>query len=479
MNHRLLYAELSYSEDSVPLFEAVRLEPWPIFLDSGWPANQSGHFDIIAADPFVTFNCRGRETTVRKRKSTFSSRENPFILLQSELRRYSNQKTPLAFPELPLAGGAIGYFSYDLSRRLEKLPTIALDVEDMPEMAVGLYDWVIVVDHHQQRCFLVGQGYDSRTWERWEALKFHLSKASRSPPQPTFRLCSRIKSNMDRKDYHQAFENIQHYIRAGDCYQINLAQRFEALAHGDPWTLYRRLRLINAAPFSAYFVIPEGVVLSTSPERFLRVNVDMVETRPIKGTRRRNSNFIADRKLALELQNSPKDRAENVMIVDLLRNDLGRVCAPGSIYVPSLCATESFATVHHLVSTVCGQLASGRDSIDLLQACFPGGSVTGAPKVRAMEIIEELEPHRRGIYCGSLGYIGFGGNMDTNIAIRTLVYNQGHLRFWAGGGIVADSVENAEYQETLDKAAAILQTLGKYASPAYDNHISSTGLGFF
>jgi para-aminobenzoate synthetase component 1 len=478
MSHQLLYAELPYSEDSVPLFEAIRLEPWPVFLDSGWPANQSGRFDIIAADPFMTFKCWGPETIVSKRTGTFSSLENPFVLLQSELRRYSNKETPL-FSDLPLAGGAMGYFSYDLGRHLEKLPAIALDLEGMPEMAIGLYDWVIVVDHYQQRCFLVGHGYDSRTGERWEALKFHLSQSHRSPPLSTFRLRSRVKSNLDRQDYHWAFASIQHYICEGDCYQINLAQRFEALAHGDPWALYRRLRLVNAAPFSAYFAIPEGVVLSTSPERFLRVNAGTVETRPIKGTRPRSSNSLADHRLALELQGSHKDRAENVMIVDLLRNDLGRVCTPGSIHVPSLCAIESFATVHHLVSTIHGQLAPGRDSLDLLQACFPGGSVTGAPKVRAMEIIEGLEPHRRGIYCGSLGYIGFGGNMDTNIAIRTLVYNQGCLRFWAGGGIVADSVEEAEYQETLDKAAAILQALGEYADSTYDNHTRSTGLGFF
>jgi para-aminobenzoate synthetase component 1 len=479
MIHQLLYAELPYPEDSVTLFEAIRLEPWPVFLDSGWPANQFGRFDIIAADPFMTFKCWGPETIVSKRNGTFSSLENPLVLLQSELRRYSNKKIPLSFPELPMAGGAIGYFSYDLGRRLEKLPTIALDAESIPEMAIGLYDWVIVVDHHKQRCFLVGQGYDPNTWERWETLKLHLSQIHHSPPQATFRLCSRIKSNLDRQDYHRAFASIQHYIREGDCYQINLAQRFEALAYGDPWTLYRRLRQVNAAPFSAYFAIPEGVVLSTSPERFLRVNAGTIETRPIKGTRPRNPDLLADHQLALELKNSHKDRAENVMIVDLLRNDLGRVCTPGSIHVPSLCAIESFTTVHHLVSTIRGQLAPRRDSLDLLQACFPGGSVTGAPKVRAMEIIEGLEPHRRGIYCGSLGYIGFEGNMDTNVAIRTLVYNQGCLRFWTGGGIVADSVEEAEYQETLDKAAAILQTLGECTDSTHDNHTKSTGLGFF
>ncbi|ADJ27323.1 aminodeoxychorismate synthase component I [Nitrosococcus watsonii] len=466
MKHSPRYAELPYSEDSTPLFEAIRQEPWAIFLDSGWPANQSGRFDILAADPFMTFSCWGSETTIRKRHESFSSFENPFTLLQSELRRYT-RNTSSIFPELPLTGGAMGYFGYDLGRRIEQLPTLALDIEGMPEMAIGLYDWVIVVDHRQQRSLLVGQGYDYRTWGRWEALQSHLSQCHDSPPsQTTFRLWEPIESNLKQKDYQQAFTSIQHYIREGDCYQVNLAQRFEALAQGDPWALYRRLRLLNAAPFSAYFTIPEGAVLSTSPERFLRTNAGGVESHPIKGTRPRNPDPIADRKLALELQNSPKDRAENVMIVDLLRNDLGRVCLPGAIHVPRLCAIESFATVHHLVSTIRGRLTPGQDSIDLLQACFPGGSVTGAPKVRAMEIIEELEPHRRGVYCGSLGYIGFDGNMDTSIAIRTLVYNQNYLRFWAGGGIVADSVAEVEYQETLDKAAAILRALGEYTTPA-------------
>src|SRR5699024_7134851 len=274
MNHQPLYAELPYSEDSTPLFEAIQLEPWPVFLDSGWPTSQVGRFDIIAADPFMTLKCRGQETTICKRNRTFLSLENPFVLLQSELRRYSNKKTPIFSPEIPMAGGAMGYFSYDLGRRLETLPTIALDVEDMPEMAIGLYDWVIVVDHHRQRCFLVGQGYDSRTWERWGALKSHLSQVYCSPPQSTFRLHSRVQSNLNRQGYHQAFARIQHYIREGDCYQINLAQRFEALAQGDPWALYRRLRLVNAAPFSAYFATPEGVVLSTSPERFLQVKAN-------------------------------------------------------------------------------------------------------------------------------------------------------------------------------------------------------------
>jgi para-aminobenzoate synthetase component 1 len=266
-----------------------------------------------------------------------------------------------------------------------------------------------------------------------------------------------LRSQLGLKQYQTAFNKIKHYIREGDCYQVNLAKRFEINAKGDPWHAYTLLRQQNAAPFSAFFSTPELTLLSSSPERLLKVHNRQVETKPIKGTRRRDlTDPIRDKALANELQQSIKDRAENLMIVDLLRNDLGKVCKLGSISVPKPFALESFATVHHLVSTITGSLAEKQDAIGLLRACFPGGSITGAPKLRAMEIIEELEPDRRGPYCGSIAYIGFDGNMDSNILIRTLAYNDDKLRFWAGGGIVTDSNVNDEYQEIHDKAAALL-----------------------
>ncbi|MEO7726326.1 MAG: aminodeoxychorismate synthase component I, partial [Burkholderiales bacterium] len=257
------------------------------------------------------------------------------------------------------------------------------------------------------------------------------------------------------------------YIQAGDCYQINLAQRFAAPATGDPWLAYQALRVINPAPYAAYLNTPHGQVLSASPERFLKLERRRVETKPIKGTRPRAGHPRVDAELAAELKASAKDRAENVMIVDLLRNDLSKNCEPGSVRVPRLFDVESFATVHHLVSTVTGTLRQGHDALDLLRGCFPGGSITGAPKLRAMQIIEELEPHRRGVYCGAIGYIGCDGNMDLNIAIRTLVYAGGSVRFWAGGGIVADSRLEDEYQETFDKAAAILKMLQQTAASQF------------
>jgi para-aminobenzoate synthetase component 1 len=322
-----------------------------------------------------------------------------------------------------------------------------------------------VVDHERQRTRLVGTGRDPRTRAQWPRLRRRFTEAVAVNERRAFRVRGEARANFDAVGYREAFGQVQAYLRAGDCYQVNLAQRFEVAAEGDPWAAFRRLRTINPAPFAAYLHVPEVQVLSVSPERFLQVDAaGRVETRPIKGTRPRGREPEADRGLAESLVSSPKDRAENVMIVDLLRNDLGRVCRAGSVRVPELFAIESFPTVHHLVSTVSGELDEGRHALDLLRACFPGGSITGAPKIRAMEIIEELEPHRRGIYCGSIGYVGFDGAMDTNIAIRTLVHSQGRARFWAGGGIVIDSEADAEYQETFDKAAAMLALLREAAS---------------
>jgi para-aminobenzoate synthetase component 1 len=272
----------------------------------------------------------------------------------------------------------------------------------------------------------------------------------------------KIVSNFTPKSYARAFTAVQNYLHAGDCYQINLAQRFSAAASGDALTAYLRLRSKSPAPYSAFLKLPKTQILCASPERFLRVQNGRLETKPIKGTRPRSSDARQDSQLADELRNHPKDRAENLMIVDLLRSDLGKNCAPGSVNVPKLFEVESYANVHHLVSTVEGTLAEGRDALDVLRDCFPGGSVTGAPKLRAMQIIGELEPHRRGIYCGSIGYVGFDGNMDTNIAIRTLVYSNDEISCWAGGGIVADSEMAAEFQETMDKASAMLELMRHY-----------------
>ncbi|MCW8943348.1 MAG: aminodeoxychorismate synthase, component I, partial [Sedimenticola sp.] len=363
--------------------------------------------------------------------------------------------------DLPFCGGAIGWFSYDLAWRIEKLPESLKSREQLPDMVIGLYDWAVVVDHQKQRSWLVGEGRDPQTRKRWWSLLRLFCAPSKVVKIRTFQITSPVQTNMDRATYAAAFERIKEYIKEGDCYQVNFAQRFSASAEGDGWAAYQDLREMNPAPFSAYLKTPYAEILSSSPERFLKLRDRQVETKPIKGTRPRGDSPEGDSAMAKELAMSAKDRAENLMIVDLLRNDLGRVCSSGTVKVPELFAVESYATVHHLVSTVTGELKSDQDGVGLLRACFPGGSITGAPKIRAMEIIAELEPDRRGLYCGSIGYISFDGQMDSNITIRTLVYNQGEIRCWAGGGIVHDSEVDAEYQETFDKASALLRLLSQ------------------
>jgi len=452
-----LLTELPYQPDSARLFEAIADLPWAVFLDSGRHHPGQSRYDILSAQPYVRLVTRGPLTEIYS-DTIELSREDPFSLLRRALAI-----DPACGGELPFCGGAIGYFGYDLARRLERLPVLADDAEKIPELAIGLYDWAVIADHRERRTWLVGQGRDPETDIKWDSL---VARFRAPPPERTrapFRILSPVASNLTHDAYARAFRRIRGYIHDGDCYQVNLAQRFAATASGDPWLAYQRLRIINPAPFSAYFNTPYAQILSASPERFLKVEGGRVETRPIKGTRPRAGHARLDAELVEALRASGKDRAENLMIVDLLRNDLSKNCALGSVKVPKLFDVESFATVHHLVSTVTGVMRADRDALDLLRGCFPGGSITGAPKLRAMQIIEELEPHRRGVYCGAIGYVGFDGNMDVNIAIRTLIHSHGTIRFWAGGGIVADSGLEEEYQETFDKAAAMLKLLQQSA----------------
>ncbi len=443
--------EFPYRPDSSPFFETLVGRAWPVFLDSGRPASTLGRYDILTADPRVTLVTLGDRTEIRDAQGVRSSPADPFALLDAAL----GPRRP-RIPGLPFRGGAIGYFAYDLARRLEHLPSVAEDAEGIPDMAVGIYDWALVVDHTRGCSRLIAQD-EACLDEMFERLIRALSAAD--PATGAFRVLAPVQSNLSRAQYLSALDRIRRYLHEGDCYQVNFAQRFAAPAQGDAWQAYKGLRRLNPAPFGAYLATPDCRILCSSPERFLRVRGDRVETKPIKGTRPRGSYPAEDRMLAESLRRSPKDRAENLMIVDLLRNDLGKVCAIGSVHVPTLFEVESYTRVHHLVSTVRGRLAEGRNAVDLLRACFPGGSITGAPKLRAMEIIEELEPHRRGVYCGAIGYLGYDGAMDTNIAIRTLVHSAGIIRLWAGGGIVADSDPEAEYRETYDKAAPLLELL--------------------
>ncbi len=450
-----LIVELAYHTDSAAVFAAVADHPGAVLLDSGPPEARQGRFDILACDPWLTVETRGEWTALSGDGRVERSREHPLDLLRALL----GTTRATALPDIPFAGGVLGYFGYDLARRLTRLPALARDEEALPELAVGLYDWALVVDHGLCRSWLVGSNPREATRRRWRELQQLFSSPSTEESGLPFSVAGPIESNLSKQAYAERFRRIQAYLRNGDCYQVNFAQRFAAPAAGSPWALYRVLRRLAPAPFGAYLSLGRAQVLCSSPEQFLHLRSGRVQTRPIKGTSPRDADPARDRDAALALGRSAKDRAENLMIVDLLRNDLGKVCAIGSIEVPQLFEIESYSNVHHLVSTVTGRLAPGRDALDLLRACFPGGSVTGAPKLRAMQIIEELEPNRRGVYCGSIGYIGYDGEMDSNIAIRTMACSRNLLRFWAGGGIVADSSLEGEYRETFDKASAMMRAV--------------------
>ncbi|MGM3175432.1 aminodeoxychorismate synthase component 1 [Dickeya lacustris] len=447
-----VYHALPYQPDALlQFFGALSHRPWAMLLHSGFADHPHNRFDILVAQPRVTLQTVGDITTLADGEGGVldTSSCDPFSLLQQQLDALKLRVEP--HPDYPFQGGALGLFGYDLGRRVEQLPTLAERDITQPDMAVGLYDWALIADHQRQRLTLVAHG-DAPARLAW-------LMAQTAPPAHPFALTGDWHANMSREQYGEKFRQIQRYLRAGDCYQINLTQRFQAPYQGDEWQAFLHLSRGNRAPFSAFLRLPQGAILSVSPERFLWLHDHHIQTRPIKGTLPRLPQADDDARQAAKLAASAKDQAENLMIVDLLRNDIGRVAEPGSVSVPELFVVEPFPAVHHLVSTIEARLPAHLHATDLLRACFPGGSITGAPKVRAMEIIEELEPHRRNAYCGSIGYISLCGTMDTNITIRTLIAANGVLSCWAGGGIVADSKEQAEYQETFDKLGRILPLL--------------------
>jgi para-aminobenzoate synthetase component 1 len=447
--------------------------PHLLFLDSADRDPKRGRYSFVTADPV--------EWVVQS--ALRPSLGDPFAELAHRLASFPNQ-TIAGLP--PFQGGFAGMFGYGLQHVIERIPRPRFDEFRAPDFAVGIYDWVIAWDHGEKRAWAISTGYPElkarkrtgramrrlggvrrvlrergdrlpvcpRTWTNQRSVP-----ASELAPQYPLPGYSGVTSNFDRESYLAAVCRAIEYVNAGDCFQVNLSQRLLTPLREHPLDLYGRLRERNAAPFAGYLDLGDFAVVSASPERFLRVTDRDVETRPIKGTRPRGTMPEEDLYCMVDLAESPKDRAENVMIVDLLRNDLGRVCEYGSVRVPRVCEIETFRYVHHLVSEVRGRLAEGKTPFDLLRASFPGGSVTGAPKVRAMEIIAELEPTARGPYCGSVGYIGFDGSMDTNILIRTFTAGRGWLQFPVGGGIVADSDPEREYDETMDKAKGLLRAL--------------------
>ncbi len=432
---------------------ALRDLPYLTFLDSAMADRKLGRYSFVAADPFARFKAReaGKDWVSR---------------LKAILAAYRTAPLP-GLP--PFQGGAAGLFSYELGRSLERLPKPAEDRLTFPDLSLGLYDVAIAFDVIERRGFILSTGFPEierpargrRAIERARWFEARLRRAPIAPPAGSLPL-EGWTSNFTKASYAQMVREVIERILSGDIFQANVAQRFEAAVHPDfdHFGFYRRLRALNPAPFAAYLDHSDFVIASASPERFLKVEGDRVETRPIKGTRRRFADAVLDALQARALTESRKDRAENVMIVDLLRNDLSKVCLPGSVQVPRLCGLETYASVHHLVSSVVGRLREGQGATDVLAAAFPGGSVTGAPKVRAMEIITEMEGHARGPYCGAIGYIGFDGTMDTSIVIRTAAFRGGTCIVQAGGGIVTASDPAAEYDETLDKARAIFEAFG-------------------
>lgn len=483
----------------LPDVAAARLAtaPWRMWLDSNGDLAHLGRWSYLVADPALMIRAEGARTWLRERdESVWVETDGDVLTVLNRLLAERAVPTPSNGP--PFIGGAVGYLAYDWGRVLERRGRATYDDLGLPDALFGIYDRVLAWDHATSECILVedvgqsGQGgqvgHDEALTIMGMGAKPGLSDSPDSPDMPDRAALAApptvpirfapsypvlgldgaeqigLRSTFTHRGYLSAVQRVVEYIRAGDIFQANLSQRFDAPLHEAPDAFYRRLRGTNPAPFGALLRCDDVVVLSVSPERFLKLEDGQVETRPIKGTRPRGLGPLHDAALGRELAESDKDRAENVMIVDLLRNDLSRVCRPGTVRVPALFALEHHPTVHHLVSTVTGQLCAGATATDLLRASFPGGSITGAPKVRAMQIIAELEPTERGIYCGSIVWLGRDGAMDSSITIRTAVARAGRLYFSAGGGIVADSEPELEYHETLHKVHGIVRTLASRVS---------------
>jgi para-aminobenzoate synthetase component 1 len=490
-NRYPLIEEVFTSLTASELFELIKDEPYSFFLDSGMDPQRLGRYSFVGSEPFLVMSSRGSEISLTRGQEHEVQCGNPFDALDKLLEVYKLDHYPAPVPFL---GGAVGYFSYDLCHFIERLPSTAVDDLKLPESYFAFYDTIVAFDHLKKKVYLVATGFpESEERQRLRRARMRLEEtknwlcsslsavaAGRSPEQSggEAKQCEsgdysvatasrndrqsekiRLRSNFTPEEYKRAVNKVREYIAAGDVFQVNLSQRFEADLKISPFELYKRLKIVNPAPFASYLNLLGVAIVGASPERFLKVRSDLVETRPIKGTRPRGGDCIEDERLAYELIHSNKDRAENVMIVDLERNDLGRVCHYGTVKVTELAILETFPTVFHLTSTVIGRLRRGKSNIDLLKATFPGGSITGAPKVRAMEIIDELEPTKRSVYTGSIGYLGFNEDMDINIVIRTFLIKEGKAYFQVGGGIIYDSEPEAEYIETLDKARALIRAL--------------------
>lgn len=439
--------------DPVGVFAPYADTPWAMLLDCPADDPIRGRYAYIAVDPYATVLGVGGQVLV----DGLPTADDPFLALSKLL---AEAPKPTGDFPAPFCGGAVGVMGYELGRYIERAPASHVAANTQPEIALGLYDCIVAFDRVERKAWVIGQGERGRVKAEIMAARLEAGTPLLAPPAaiPETPWIPEISQAVYLEKVAQVIE----YIRAGDIFQANFTQRFLALRPVglDEFALYRTLRAVNPAPFAAFLKVPGMTLASASPERFMQVSADgRIETRPIKGTRRRSPDPMMDGVLAAELLASVKDRAENLMITDLLRNDIGRVAVIGSVRAPTVSGLESFASVHHLVSVIEGQLRPEATVVDLLKASFPGGSITGAPKVRAMEIIDELEVAPRGAYCGSVLWIGFDGAMDSNIVIRSLVLTDDVIITQAGGGIVADSIPIAEWQEMMDKATPALSVL--------------------
>ena len=475
---KLIIRELDPDTDLLKIFHHSQAHSKNFFLDSADNNKKTGRYSFIGYDPFLTVMSKGSNILTQSRHSITRKTGNPFDELRHLLSDFHLEDS---FESVPFTCGAVGYFSYDLCHFIEKLPDTTVDDIEFPEMCFSFYDTIIGFDHLENRCFLlsvnINQDSHKSTEKRIDHVLRMIRNGSNIPYEEESRLSgSRIKrkiiSNFSKENYLVAVERAKQYINAGDIYQVNLSQRFQTQIETSPYDIYKRLRNINPEPFSCYLKFDNKQVISSSPERFLLLQnyqdnigkqsegtVRNIQTMPIKGTRPRGKDNDENKKMKEELLSSKKDDAELAMIVDLERNDLGRVCNYDTVKVIEEKVLEEHPTVYHLAATIEGELHSRYDAIDLLKATFPGGSITGAPKVRAMQIIDELEPTKRSVYTGAMGYLSFNGNIDLNIAIRTFLVKDDHIFFQVGGGIVADSNPEDEYQETLHKARALIETL--------------------
>ncbi len=447
---RKIHKEIfDYHEHSNEIFNLIRNEDWAVFLNSNNKIFTEQRYDIISAQPIKKIITYQNATIIEEKGSKQVFRDDPISIVNDVMKdEFHNDHK-----DLPFTGGAIGYFSYDLGNKIESIKKTPYDDLDIPILAFGIYEWAIIIDHLKKEIILI---YKTKTDLINSLIDKISSKSFSKIKDDNLKITNKCTSNLTYDEYIEKFNRIKSYIEKGDCYQINFSQRFSFDYTGDTWNIYNKLLPTYHSPYSVYINYPFVKILSYSPERFLNIDNDFVQTKPIKGTRPMIYDKLRDSAIKKDLLLSKKDRAEHLMIVDLLRNDLGKNCEYGSINVKSLFDIETFANVHHLVSTIEGKISKKSNIFNLINGCFPGGSITGAPKIRAMQIINELEPNARSIYCGSIGYISSNKKADLNIAIRTMIAINKKIYFWGGGGIVYDSNAESEYQETLDKIKPIL-----------------------